>query len=107
MRKLKLDVEQLEVESFAVADGSPAGGSVRAFLNQDFYSDDCGGGGGDGGGATGASSPVCVGPTYCCNPTANTGCCPAPTWQETCPYSCRGSCGATCPYSCERAQCIP
>ena len=110
MRKLKLDVEQLEVESFDLSPGGLAvDGTVRALRYEpedpDYYNESefgCGGGGG----ATGPSNPVCIGPTYCCNPTANTTCCPPPTGPATCPYSCPGTCPNTCPQSCYPANCI-
>lgn len=108
MRKLRLELEALEVDTFQVApDDGSADGTVFGRMPIEYLVDDFDGGGGGAGGATGPSNPVCIGPTYCCNPTANTTCCPAPTWQQTCAYSCEATCGATCPYSCNVAECIP
>jgi hypothetical protein len=98
MRKLKLEVGELKVESFSITDSSGPDGTVHGRLKQDWGTlADCGGGGG----ATGPSNPVCIGPTYCCNPTANTTCCAPKT--DTCPESAYIN---TCPYSCYREDCI-
>jgi|GEM_PF-2428961 len=95
MRKLKLELDELEVESFSVLHSSGKAGTVHGQLQYlDPYEsvDYCRGGGG----ATGPSNPVCIGPTYCCNPTANTGCCPPPTGgcPETAYFD---TCHASCP----------
>lgn len=109
MRKMKLDIEQLQVETFAVTrDGTGAGGTVFGRAtdtspeDKDLPSFYCGGGGSA---ATGPSNPVCIGPTFCCNPTANTGCCPPQTLPETCPWSCNGTCAGTCGVSCPAYMC--
>jgi hypothetical protein len=82
MRKLKLAIEALEVESFSIADSSGQDGTVHGRA-----SGQC---------ATGPSIDICIGPTYCCNPTANTGCCPPPTdWCPATAYY--PSCGVSCP----------
>ena len=88
MRKLKLAIDELEVESFSITRSSGQDGTVHGRLKQTYAY--CGGT------ATGPSNPVCIGPTYCCNPTANTGCCPAPTsyCPDTAYYP---SCGFSCP----------
>lgn len=105
MRKLRLDLDRLEVESFELTPAAKGPKTVfgRMDVQQAPPSDyDCAGGGG-----VTASDPACIGPTYCCNPTANTGCCPAPTWQASCAWSCNGTCGNTCPVSCPPEYCTP
>jgi len=64
MRKLKLDVDTLRVESFALGPRTPPPGTVR---------------GHDGPG--GRATFTCIGPTYCCPPTWKPSC-------ETCPSTC-------------------
>ena len=73
MRKLKLNAEELRVESFAVSSEGAPGGTVRGQLYNDpqpteLTCIDCMGG----------QTWTCIGPTYCC---------PA-TWQQTCNASC-------------------
>ena len=60
MRKLKLDVETLQVDSFEALPAQRRRGTVAAHLepyNLDPWA--------DGGGGGGTTSP-CIGPTYCC-----------------------------------------
>ncbi|HEX6039151.1 hypothetical protein [Longimicrobium sp.] len=116
MRKLKLKVDDLQVDSFATAPVSAEGGTVRGWaVTPDVRIPPTDGCPPDGGatagtcigptyccGATGPTNPVCIGPTYCCNPTANTGCCPPPT--GTCPGTAYVN---TCNLSCYPADCIP
>lgn len=111
MRKLKLDVDDLAVESFTVSGPHATGGTVEAQgqggtvpITQAPSDDICANTSTCIGptyccGATGPSVPICIGPTYCCNPTANTGCCPPPTGN--CPTA-----GYTCDFTCDRADCI-
>jgi hypothetical protein len=88
MRKLKLDVDMLLVESFSVASGTPRVGTVAARVADvdDASLDDYCMGGPIGGAYT---VGTCIGPTFCC---------PA-TWKNTC-LSCEGTCGASCGGSC-------
>jgi len=71
MRKLKLDVQDLDVESFVVPSPAADPGTVRGRLYNDptdVTCIDC----------MGQPTWTCIGPTYCC---------PA-TWQQTCNASC-------------------
>jgi len=71
MRKLKLDLQALEVESFSVSSPSPGGRTVQGrAVNEPTNATciDCEPG----------ATRTCIGPTYCC---------PA-TWQQTCNASC-------------------
>jgi hypothetical protein len=78
MRKLRLDIQELEVESFSVSGPRAGGGTVRGrMVNEgtNVTCIDCGG------------TWTCVGPTLCC---------PA-TWQQTCNLSCYFTeCGFFC-----------
>lgn len=86
MRKLKLDVDSLHVDSFEALLPVAEGGTVRGQdFNQNEGSADCDGGGwwslfGTCAGC--ATVGTCIGPTYCC----------APTWRA----SCNGTC-VSCP----------
>jgi hypothetical protein len=90
MRKLKLDVDSLEVESFVAHPHAPQGGTVHGQVGdwQTLVEDDstgCDGGGWGSLFGTCAGCPTvgtCVGPTYCC----------PPTWRPTCNPSCNMSC---------------
>jgi len=116
MRKLKLQIDDLKVDSFAITPVSGGDGTVHGWgVTPEILippSDACPPGGGATVGTcigptyccdpTGATNPVCVGPTYCCNPTANTGCCPPPSG------GCPGSAYEyTCQFSCPVEECIP
>jgi hypothetical protein len=96
MGKLRLKLNELEVESWtATPDGADGRGTVLGRLPP------------GGGGPTGPSIDACIGPTFCCNPTANTTCCPPQTWYGTCDQSeCYGTCYVTCPISCPVEACI-
>ena len=88
MRKLKLEVDALRVESFVVQRHTPQGGTVhgQSDLQQDYGSSGCDGGGWGSWFGTCAGCPTvgtCIGPTYCC----------PPTWRP----SCNGTC-ESCPY---------
>jgi hypothetical protein len=87
MKKLKLDLGALRVESFAVAPGQERAGTVAAQVadvDNASLDDYCMGG------SIGAYTVgTCIGPTFCC---------PA-TWKSTC-LSCEGTCGASCGGSC-------
>jgi hypothetical protein len=81
MRKLKLDVDALEVESFVVARHAAHVGTVHGQFNRDEGSTDCDGGGWGSLFGTCDGCPTvgtCIGPTYCC----------PPTWRPTCDPTC-------------------
>ena len=86
MRKLKLDVETLQVESFEALPPAAEGGTVHGALNRDQDSSGCDGSGGWGslfGTCDGCPTVgTCIGPTYCC----------PPSWRPTCIPSNCGSC---------------
>lgn len=88
MRKLKLDVDALQVESFAALPPGAEGGTVRGhWVTQKDVdeSTECDGGGWGSLFGTCDGCPTvgtCVGPTYCC----------PPTWRPTCNPSCNMSC---------------
>jgi hypothetical protein len=87
MRKLKLDLDSLEVESFAPSEASEPTGTVQGRFDQDPGSTDCDDGTGGWFSLFGTcngcpTQGTCIGPTYCCQPT----------WRPTCPF--------TCPFSC-------
>jgi len=83
VRKLKLEIDELKVETFAIVPDSPeSAGTVHGRLNQDWNTYvDC-----DGGGGGGYTEGTCIGPTYCC----------APTWRPSCMPTCPETCD-TCP----------
>lgn len=69
MRKLKLDVESLEVESFEALParrerGTVAGHGMDEALEPLYLDDGAGGGGG-------YTVGTCIGPTFCCAETWN------------------------------------
>ena len=68
MRKVKLDIETLQVESFEALPIRKERGTVAGHLmDEDYYYDpflDAGGGGG-------YTVGTCIGPTYCCAETWN------------------------------------
>jgi hypothetical protein len=86
MRKLKLDVDSLHVESFEALPSAADGGTVLGQdLNRDEGSIDCDGGGWGSFFGTCEGCPTvgtCIGPTFCC----------APTWKDTCNPSCNITC---------------
>jgi hypothetical protein len=96
MRKLKLDVAALQVDSFEASSAAARVGTVQGrseVLNPDTGDtyDNCNGGGW--GSLFGTCAPsytcgTCVGPTYCC----------PPTWRPTC---------NTCYESCADPDCFP
>ena len=88
MRKLRLDLQELQVESFALESPHPAPGTVRGHDSEVLYPmDDYDYGDGGGGGGGGAYTVgTCIGPTFCC----------PPTWRPTCPATCYGTCPFTC-----------
>ena len=105
IRKLKLDVDELKVESFEASVGSPRIGTVRGqqdtFTNP--FNDDpsyeyCA-----------QTVGTCIGPTYCCPATWKASCdtC-AYTWcsNSECLGSCRGSCapGDSCTDNCQNCS---
>lgn len=81
MRKLRLDIQDLKVESFSSADPVPEMGTVH--------------------GQVGVWQPPIVNSVDACETVGTcpgpTNCCP-PTWKQTCAYSCHptGECGASC-----------
>lgn len=92
MRKLTLDVDTLQVESFVALEHATGGGTVHGQAVQPQYKDTpgstyCDEGGGSWGSLFGTCNNcptmgTCIGPTYCCTPT----------WQPTCSFSCPPSC---------------
>ena len=92
MRKLKLEVDALRVESFVVHPPAAEVGTVHAHLFEAPESNRCDGAGwGSFFGTCAGCQTVgtCIGPTYCCPPTWR------PTCEWTCPLSCMpGDCGA-------------
>lgn len=88
MRKLKLEIEALKVESFSATPAPVEIGTVRA--QQDTNTDTTTNPYNDDPSYEYCANTVgtCVGPTYCC----------PPTWRQTCPYSCyqTGECGGSC-----------
>ena len=92
MRKLKLDIDTLRVESFVAHPHGTEDGTVHGLsgLEPVHMGDDstgCDGGGWGSLFGTCAGCPTvgtCIGPTYCC----------PPTWRPTCNNP---SCDATCP----------
>jgi hypothetical protein len=84
--KLKLEIEELKVESFAVLPysteraGTVHGRSVENLEPISGYACDGGGGGG------GYTEGTCIGPTFCC----------APTWRPSCMPTCANTCQLTC-----------
>jgi hypothetical protein len=90
MRKLKLDVDALQVDSFVALPDAAEGGTVHGHFENDPGSTDCDEGTGGWWSLFGTcngcpTQGTCIGPTYCCQPT----------WRETCPYSCPLSCKPT------------
>lgn len=88
MRKLRLDVDALHVESFSVNDPVPSGGTVRARLGDGDLSitlppDDSAN-------AFCYTATTCIGPTYCC----------PPTWRPTCANTCENTCPPSCAWYC-------
>jgi len=86
MRKLKLDLDALDVESFSPSPGPPRrAGTVRARVEEGdpetlFEIDgalwtlwSC---------PVGPTEGTCIGPTYCC----------PPTWRPTCNPTCNATC---------------
>jgi hypothetical protein len=87
MRKLKLDVDALQVESFEAHPPAARGGTVHGQVQDVDPEDstDCDGAGWGSLFGTCNNCPTvgtCIGPTYCCPPTWR------PTCHETCPVSC-------------------
>ena len=84
MRKLKLDVNALQVESFVAQPHAERGGTVHGEARQPER-DDAGSTTCDGNALYSwlyGTCGTCIGPTYCCQPT----------WQATCPFTCQYSC---------------
>jgi len=92
VRKLKLEVEALQVESFVADPHAARGGTVHGQVGEwqplvEADSTECDGAGWGSLFGTCAGCPTvgtCIGPTYCC----------PPTWRPTCNNP---SCDATCP----------
>lgn len=91
MRKLKMDVETLQVDSFVADPFTHQRGTVNGqgtSIPNLYPADDSTGCDGDGWGSlfgTCDGCPTvgtCVGPTYCC----------PPTWRPTCNPSCNSTC---------------
>ena len=94
MRKLKLDVDALQVESFvALPHAAPAGTVHGQVADVDYWDDSTGCDGGGWGSLFGTCDGcptvgTCIGPTYCC----------PPTWRPTCN-------NPTCNWSCPVELC--
>jgi len=90
MRKLKLDLDSLEVESFVASPPAAQVGTVHGQFVRDADSTECDGGGWGSLFGTCDGCPTvgtCIGPTYCC----------PPTWRPTCNPTCdRTDCGNPC-----------
>lgn len=96
MRKLKLDVDTLQVDSFVADPVSTQRGTVNGQVGDTPIpntappgndSTNCDPGTGGWGSLFGTcqdcpTQGTCVGPTYCC----------PPTWRQTCEQTCQGSC---------------
>ena len=80
MRKLRLDIQELEVESFSIASPQAGGGTVRGRMRSQPTNLSCVG-------CAGGDTWTCIGPTYCC----------PVTWEQTCNASCFVTeCGFLC-----------
>ena len=84
MGKLKLNADELSVESFDVHAHAPAqAGTVHARVEYQeeatYFDCDAAGGGG-------YTQGTCIGPTYCCQPT----------WRPTCMATCPDTGQITC-----------
>jgi len=93
MRKLKLDVDSLQVDSFAALPAAAPDGTVhgQGIFDKDPESTECDGAGWGSLFGTCEGCPTvgtCVGPTYCC----------PPTWRPTCnnPTCDRTDCTSPC-----------
>lgn len=98
MRKLRLDLDKLHVESFSITASPPPAGTVNGRALEPNYRevpatyDTCDSGAGGGGAYT---VGTCVGPTFCCPPTWKVSC-------DSCAHTycnnsaCNGSCFASC-----------
>jgi len=85
MRKLRLEVEDLQVESFVAGELPAERGSVQGLIwHRDPESTDCDGPGWGSlfGSCDCPTVGTCIGPTYCC----------PRTWR-----TCNPSCDASCP----------
>jgi hypothetical protein len=95
MRKLKLDVDALQVESFEALPPAGRVGTVHGRVGEwqtlpidDSHECDGAGFGSLFGSCEGCPTVgTCIGPTYCC----------PETWKATCPF--------TCPLSCKLTEC--
>ncbi len=96
MRKLKLDIDELQVDSFAIPTWTLSG-TVDAQRFDPLYPevpneslDACYPGTTDNGGVN--TVGTCIGPTYCCELTWKASC----NTCGTCAPSCNGTCYQTC-----------
>ena len=94
MRKLKLQIDELKVDSFAVNPAAGMDGTVRGNVdpngpyNQDPSFNDCYGGGVN-------TVGTCIGPTYCCGAT----------WKPSCALTCIFTDCNTCWETCAGGTC--
>ena len=94
MRKLKLDVDALQVDSFQAFPADGEMGTVQGRVRDPWTIEEGDSTGCDGGGwgslfGTCNGCPTvgtCVGPTYCC----------PPTWRPTCAASCQSCYDTDC-----------
>lgn len=92
MRKLKLDVEALQVESFATVDAARRGGTVQGRVDDGDLTVTLPADDSDNGFCY--TKTTCIGPTYCC----------AATWRPTCAATCADTCANTCGWLCTWGQ---
>jgi hypothetical protein len=93
MRKLTLNPEMLEVQSFVTADEAPARGTVRGQQEPCTCPTNC----------TCPGCPTCEGYNTC------GATCPATCWEScngTCQTECGPSCWETCGRTCYTGRCI-
>jgi len=97
MRKLRLDLDELAVESFAPADSATARGTVRGLAS--LYWEDC------------SPSETCAGAGWPCDPTDQS--CGGSCYEATCAPGCGGGgTGAGCgnpsdpAITCNRVICV-
>lgn len=91
MNKVRLDVDQLRVETFDTQPARTGRGTVQANFDGAV-------------GEIGANIPPPTDPNRDCKPIPISTICPPETWAATCPATCRqtcpDTCGALCTYGC-------
>jgi hypothetical protein len=95
MKKLKLVLDELRVDSFSVTATPAQRGTVNALRFEPRYRDPVASVDGcDPGGGGINTYGTCIGPTYCCQPTWNASCYPTQCGDSACVGSCQASCAA-------------